>query len=82
MKHEEPIMKQHDCTITSPGHDRSIPARRVRIGWLRAALAVLRSRRDLARLDGRLLDDIGLCETEARTEYKRPVWDVPKTWRR
>ncbi|WP_343081170.1 hypothetical protein [Ostreiculturibacter nitratireducens] len=41
-----------------------------------------RQRRDLARLDGRLLDDVGVDESAARAEAKRPVWDVPQTWLR
>lgn len=44
--------------------------------------ATTRQRRALGRLDARLLDDVGINSDAARTEAKRPVWDVPKTWLR
>ncbi len=44
-------------------------------------LSLQRSRYDLANLDQHLLNDIGLTESEAKSEAKRPVWDVPATWR-
>ncbi|MEM1129773.1 MAG: DUF1127 domain-containing protein [Pseudomonadota bacterium] len=44
--------------------------------------ALHRQRRDLARIDARLLDDMGLTQEDAETEAKRPVWDVPESWRR
>ena len=45
-------------------------------------LALLRSRRALARLDDAALDDIGVTRTAARTEARRPIWDVPTSWLR
>lgn len=48
---------------------------------LRSLLALWRSRRALARLDTRALDDIGLSVQDARLEAARPVWDVPHHWR-
>ncbi len=48
---------------------------------LSTVLALRRQRRDLARLDNRLLEDIGLSADRARAEAARPVWDVPPTWR-
>lgn len=79
-----------DATITrkdDPMPVRSLsgprPARRFRLfAALAAALAARRSRRDLARLDPRLLRDIGLTESEARAEAIRPVWDAPDHWKR
>ena len=56
------------------------PARVSRLGAIRNAIAVWRQRRDLARLDDRALDDIGLSRTEARREARRPIWDAPETW--
>lgn len=44
---------------------------------LRALLAALErgwQRRALARLDRRLLDDIGLCADDVRAECDRPFW--------
>jgi uncharacterized protein YjiS (DUF1127 family) len=40
-----------------------------------------RSRRDLLRLDDRLLDDIGLSRHEAEAEASRAPWDAPLHWR-
>ncbi|APX10946.1 DUF1127 domain-containing protein [Tateyamaria omphalii] len=48
---------------------------------LRTLLNVWRSRRALARLDARALDDIGVDATLAARESAKPVWDVPATWR-
>ena len=48
--------------------------------WQMASLR--RQRLDLARLDDRLLCDIGLSRTEAETEAARPAWDAPGHWRR
>lgn len=63
---------------------RTHPVRRAR-PWLRGLRAMLRAqraRRDLARLDPHLLDDVGLTAEEALRESRRPVWDVPRTWLR
>lgn len=45
-------------------------------------MALARQRRMLHNLDGRLLDDIGVDADAARREAKRPVWDVPASWRK
>ncbi|MEM9145713.1 MAG: DUF1127 domain-containing protein [Pseudomonadota bacterium] len=42
--------------------------------WIRVA----RERRELARLDRRALDDIGIDPQSARAESERPFWDVPR----
>lgn len=44
-------------------------------------LSVWRSRRALARLDARALEDVGITAHLARAEAAKPVWDVPATWR-
>lgn len=44
-------------------------------------LTLWRSRRRLDDLDDHLLQDIGLSRDIARTEARRPVWDVPRHWR-
>lgn len=49
---------------------------------LRTLLDVWRSRRALARLDARALEDIGLTADRAATESAKPIWDVPATWRK
>jgi uncharacterized protein YjiS (DUF1127 family) len=49
---------------------------------LSAALALRRHRRRLGQLDSHLLRDIGLSESEARTEAERALWDVPNHWLR
>lgn len=47
---------------------------------LKTRLAVWRSRRALAKLDARALEDIGISADEARREAHRFIWDVPATW--
>lgn len=42
--------------------------------------ALHRQRRDLARLDDRALEDIGVSRYEAEIESARPAWDVPRHW--
>lgn len=49
---------------------------------LRRALAARRERGALARLDERMLIDIGLTRDQARAETARPMWDVPPHWLR
>lgn len=43
-------------------------------------LSLQRQRRALARLDPRLLRDIGLTEDAARAEAARRFWDAPHHW--
>ena len=45
------------------------------------ALALQRSRRDLRKLDAKLLRDVGLSETDAHAEARRRAWDAPAHWR-
>ncbi|MFN6979925.1 MAG: DUF1127 domain-containing protein [Gemmobacter sp.] len=47
---------------------------------VRAALALRRQRDHLARLDDRLLADIGLTREAALCEARRRLWDVPAHW--
>lgn len=42
---------------------------------------VWRSRRALAKLDSRRLDDIGISVKRAAREEAKPIWDVPANWR-
>ncbi|WP_147103442.1 DUF1127 domain-containing protein [Tateyamaria sp. syn59] len=48
---------------------------------LRTLLSVWKSRRALAQLDDRALDDIGVNARQAARESAKPIWDVPATWR-
>lgn len=41
---------------------------------------IARQRRALARLDGRLLRDVGLDRTDAAREAARVRWDAPDHW--
>ncbi|MCX7559086.1 DUF1127 domain-containing protein [Sulfitobacter sp. F26204] len=56
------------------------PARPSLIQRINIASAVARSRRQLAALDPHQLDDIGISETTAKTEAKRPFWHTPAQW--
>lgn len=48
---------------------------------LHTRIAVWRTRRDLAKLDARALEDIGITPEQAYAEARLTVWDVPATWR-
>ena len=50
-------------------------------GSILMMLAVWRSRRALAQLDPRALDDIGVTASRAAAEAAKPIWDVPTNWR-
>lgn len=43
--------------------------------------AIARQRHALSQLDDHLLQDIGLTQTEAKSEADRAPWDVPAHWR-
>ena len=49
---------------------------------LAAFLGTWRQRRALARLDDRMLADIGVSTDEAKREAARPIWDAPSNWTR
>ncbi|MEL6618690.1 MAG: DUF1127 domain-containing protein [Pseudomonadota bacterium] len=61
-------------------HETVAPGHAARFS-LTQALAVWRSRRALARLDARALNDIGVSADRAAREAAKPVWDVPANWR-
>jgi uncharacterized protein YjiS (DUF1127 family) len=46
------------------------------------ALAARQQRNRLAALDTHMLDDIGVTARMAEDEAARPIWDVPRHWRR
>ncbi|MEJ6392211.1 DUF1127 domain-containing protein [Gymnodinialimonas sp. 2305UL16-5] len=48
--------------------------------WARLG-AAWRQRRQLERLDARMLRDIGLTEADVHREMGRPLWDAPHPWR-
>ena len=43
-------------------------------------LNLSKQRRDLSQLTPAQLDDIGVSQTEAIREAKRPIWDAPNFW--
>ncbi|GAB4305845.1 MAG: hypothetical protein Kow0058_18620 [Roseovarius sp.] len=74
-------------TVLAPARPR--PRQRWGLGNIRALLRALaeraelaRQRRALARLEPRLLADIGVSARQARREAARPPSDVPPTWMR
>lgn len=61
------------------------PARHRRAGlFVRIArlIAKMRQRQELARLDARMLDDIGLTPDDLRREVGRSTWNAPEHWSR
>lgn len=53
---------------------------RVSMRWITQILNLARSRKQLAQLDDRLLDDIGLTRDVAAREAARRAWDAPGHW--
>ena len=49
-------------------------------GWLQRLVSLPRQRRALARLDARLLKDIGVTRAQTEAEAARPLWDAPDIW--
>ena len=49
-------------------------------GRISKMLSLSRSRKDLSRLDSRLLADVAIGEEEARAEAARRAWDAPPHW--
>ncbi|MEE4188603.1 MAG: DUF1127 domain-containing protein [Roseobacter sp.] len=49
---------------------------------LKTRLDVWRSRRALAQLDARALEDIGISKADAISEVQRSFWDAPANWTR
>jgi uncharacterized protein YjiS (DUF1127 family) len=46
------------------------------IAWINSLRAMRRGRRELAQMNDRMLADIGLSRTDARTEASRKFWDL------
>ena len=70
-------MAMADCTTQNAQFNRPT----VQKASLRQMIDVWRSRRALARLDTRRLEDIGLTPKRAAKEEAKPIWDVPSSWR-
>lgn len=66
-------------------HPASVSRRASRnFGLLRLVLSLValrRQRRQLARMEAHMLDDIGINRDEAMAEAARPIWDAPPHWR-
>lgn len=67
---------EYDEGSRQPGVLRQVA---VRAGWLlgrlRGRFAKYRSRRALAQLDDRLLDDVGITQNARQRELSRSFWD-------
>ena len=70
------FLSRHDARSASRA-----PRRTSLFATLMRLIEIHRSRLALRRLDARLLDDIGLDESEAAEEARRRVWDAPDHWR-
>jgi uncharacterized protein YjiS (DUF1127 family) len=46
------------------------------LGWLATMLRAIETRRELARMDDRMLKDIGVSRADAEREATRAPWDV------
>lgn len=46
--------------------------------WIANAVTTYRQRQMLASLDAHMLEDIGIDPATARSEVKRPFWDLPR----
>lgn len=57
------------------------PRPRTLIGRVFTLLSLYQGRRTLEGLDDALLHDIGLTREQALKESRRPIWDVPASWR-
>jgi uncharacterized protein YjiS (DUF1127 family) len=77
------ILKGHDmnnitthsaCSVAPRTRSHTLASR------LMAVLDVWRSRHHLSRLEPHMLNDLGISESQARKEAKRPIWDVPAHW--
>lgn len=73
----------HDTATTM--HTDSGYATLPRHGWFAQIMTLLQVRRtriDLANLTDTQLHDIGLSRQDVQEELSRPIWDVPRNWRR
>lgn len=52
------------------------------LAWLAAMMQAVRTRRDLAGMDARMLKDIGLTRSDAHEEIRRAPWDFGERPRR
>lgn len=52
------------------------------LSYLTACFQARRQRVELGQLEPHMLRDIGVTDAAALKESQRPLWDVPKTWRR
>ena len=77
---------ERNTTMTSFTQTRSCGAQRIgsKGFFARVLLAhdAWRQRHALSRLDATALRDIGLTKTQADTEARKPLWDVPSHWLR
>jgi uncharacterized protein YjiS (DUF1127 family) len=44
--------------------------------WLKRTVDIMASRRHLAEMDDRTLQDLGISRAQAQFEASRPLWDV------
>lgn len=74
------LIRNATPTARATGRADRVPAW---AGWLRVMLRTISTRRQLARMDDRMLRDIGLSRSEALAEADRAPWDIdPLTQRR
>ena len=71
----------HPSDLAIRGVQSTNPFARIAHLLMGAAVA-RRERAQLADLDDAMLADIGLTREEALAEARRPLWDVPRHWRK
>jgi uncharacterized protein YjiS (DUF1127 family) len=79
---EDPIMAILDTLHLGDLRHPGLPRLSARLASLAAMLEAARTRRCLARLDDRMLQDIGLSRTDALAEAERAPWDLGPPRRR
>lgn len=69
-------------TLVQPARRRRRAGRQGWLAWLAALLQAIRTRRELAAMDARMLKDIGLTRSDAYEEIRRAPWDFGERPRR
>lgn len=70
------------ATTSRPARRTAAKPRLPLLARISLHLSAWRQRRQLAKLDARALDDIGVTRAEADAEARRGLWSAPEHWLR